>query len=275
MQRIQGQNHEYTQIATKVLTWVVYAKRLLKVEELQHALAVHEGDSEVDFDNFLSFEDLTSFCAELVTIDQEGKVIRLVHYTAQEFFKRKKRDFFPEAEQQLAATCLAYIRLQSLDTTYQSYTSSFEERPDQHNFYQYAVKHWGDHMRPVQTAMLPAVYGFFDDQPHMQYAASCHLAPHIAPSTHGVHWCAWFNLTEICMHFLNLVEAADQKAGDLTTPLGLAASRGHAEIVQMLMDRGDIDINANTLLYGTPLMNVLKVGMQRLCVCFCGGRSLI
>jgi hypothetical protein len=65
----------------QVLLWITCAKRRLTTFEIQHALAVEVGHSELHEDNLPQVEDIISVCAGLVTVDEETKAIRLVHYT--------------------------------------------------------------------------------------------------------------------------------------------------------------------------------------------------
>jgi hypothetical protein len=65
------------------------------ISELQHALAVEVGEAELDEENLPEIEDIVSVCAGLVTIDEESGIIRLVHYTTQEYFERTQRQWFP------------------------------------------------------------------------------------------------------------------------------------------------------------------------------------
>jgi len=88
MERINGQKSGFRLLAKKVLSWIICAKRPLTTLELQHALAVNIGDPELDKENIREIEDMASVCAGLVTIDEESKIIRLVHYTTQEYFER-------------------------------------------------------------------------------------------------------------------------------------------------------------------------------------------
>jgi hypothetical protein len=104
MERIDGQKPGFRLLAKKVLSWITFAKRSLTTSELQHALAVKPGDSELDKENLRYIEDMVSVCAGLVTVDEESKIIRLVHYTTQEYFERTQRDWFPDAQ-----TDLCYI----------------------------------------------------------------------------------------------------------------------------------------------------------------------
>jgi hypothetical protein len=51
-------------------------------------LAVEPGEAELDPENKPEVDDIVSVCAGLVVVDQESDVIRLVHYTKQEYFER-------------------------------------------------------------------------------------------------------------------------------------------------------------------------------------------
>ena len=48
MQRIENQEPDHKDIALKTLAWVSYAFRSLSLKELQHALAIEPGDTELD-----------------------------------------------------------------------------------------------------------------------------------------------------------------------------------------------------------------------------------
>ena len=56
-------------------------------------------------------EILVSVCYGLVTINTESGVIRLVHYTTEEYFERKRDSWFEDAHDQLAVTCATYLRM--------------------------------------------------------------------------------------------------------------------------------------------------------------------
>jgi hypothetical protein len=81
----------------------------MTIEELQHALAVEPGKSELDEENISDEELLTSLCAGLVVIDRESKIIHLVHFTTQQYFERIQKVRFQEAQANIAMTCLTYL----------------------------------------------------------------------------------------------------------------------------------------------------------------------
>src|SRR5687767_5347686 len=94
MKRIEGQLAGRERLAKQALSWIAYTKRPLLTLELQHALAVELGESEFDDENLPQIEDIVSVCAGLVTIDEESGIIRLVHYTTQEYFQRTQARWF-------------------------------------------------------------------------------------------------------------------------------------------------------------------------------------
>ena len=91
MERISGQVEDQEELAKQVLSWITCAKRPLATTELQHALRVEVGESKLDELNFSEIEDIVSVCTGLVTIDEEGGIIQLVHYITQEYFERTQR----------------------------------------------------------------------------------------------------------------------------------------------------------------------------------------
>jgi hypothetical protein len=78
MKRIEGQVESDRELAEQILSWVTYARRPLSLPELQHALAVSPGMTEMNLDAIVDEMILTSVCAGLVLVDGESKVLRLV-----------------------------------------------------------------------------------------------------------------------------------------------------------------------------------------------------
>ena len=96
--------------------------------ELQHALAIEVGHSELDEENIPQIEDMVSVCAGLVTIDEESKTIRLVHYTTQEYFERTQSRWFPKAESEITATCVTYLSFSEFENGICQNDNEFEQR---------------------------------------------------------------------------------------------------------------------------------------------------
>ena len=106
MERINGQQKGFQLLAKNVLSWITCAKRPLTTRELQHAIAVEIDEPELDEDNLPEIKDIVSVCAGLVTIDEESKIIRLVHYTTQEYFNETRGKWFPNAQTNITTICI-------------------------------------------------------------------------------------------------------------------------------------------------------------------------
>ncbi|KAJ7028092.1 ankyrin repeat domain-containing protein [Mycena alexandri] len=109
MKRIGEQNEESQAIAHSTLTWVANAKQPLTVLDIQTALAVEPGTKSLDEDNILDMEIILSVCAGLVTVDKQLLVVRLVHYTTQEYLDSIQPQQFPDAHTQITRTLLTYL----------------------------------------------------------------------------------------------------------------------------------------------------------------------
>ncbi|KAL8904849.1 MAG: hypothetical protein Q9207_003009 [Kuettlingeria erythrocarpa] len=107
--RIEEQHHDHRSLAWRILSWLSHAMSPLKMQELRHALAVNPGDSEIDTEG-LEAEDLFQLCCHgLVSIERETQIIRLVHYTAQQYLDENRVSLFPDAQAQILRTCLTYL----------------------------------------------------------------------------------------------------------------------------------------------------------------------
>ncbi|KAJ5777041.1 hypothetical protein N7520_000287 [Penicillium odoratum] len=86
MERINQQRNNDRRWAHRVLSWVVQAVRPLRPEKLLHALAVIEGNNQLESDNIPVLGEVISLCAGLVLVYQDSNTIQLVHFTTYEYF---------------------------------------------------------------------------------------------------------------------------------------------------------------------------------------------
>jgi hypothetical protein len=85
---------------------------------------VEVGQPELDQETFTQVEMMVSMCASLVTIDEESYIIRLVHYTMQDYFRRTQKRWFPKAETEITNICITYL---SFDTFEGGFCSTYED----------------------------------------------------------------------------------------------------------------------------------------------------
>lgn len=146
MKRILEQSDEDKNLAMQVLAWTSYAKRPLKIIELQHALSTSEGNTDLDESAFTDEELLISVCAGIVTIDEKNSVIRFVHYTTQQYFEKCRDKLFFDVRITIAITCLTYLSFNIFDEPCLD-QNLLNKRLSRYTFSIYAARYWADHCR--------------------------------------------------------------------------------------------------------------------------------
>ncbi|KAJ7802947.1 hypothetical protein B0H14DRAFT_3778901, partial [Mycena olivaceomarginata] len=106
---IEDQNEEDREIAHSALTRVANAKRPLEVSEIRVALAIEPDTQQLDEDNPLDIDTILSVCAGLVTVDAQFSVVRLVHYTTQQYLDGIQGQHFPDAKTEIACSLLTFL----------------------------------------------------------------------------------------------------------------------------------------------------------------------
>lgn len=59
---------------------------------------------------------MVSVCAGLVTVDEQSNIIRLVHYTTQDYFERTWTSWFPNAQTDITEICVTYLLFDAFKT---------------------------------------------------------------------------------------------------------------------------------------------------------------
>ena len=165
-----------------ILCWTVYAHRQLTLEELQHALATRTGDSSLDEDGIVDQDICLQCCQGLVTVDTTSRLVRLVHYSAQEYFDRVGLEYFPDARIILTDPCLTYLRFTELKRGLAHYDNSFiaeeyqiesleqtgliDEKRKGRPLLDYAASCWGYHAQGiVESTLRNEILAFLRDVP--------------------------------------------------------------------------------------------------------------
>ena len=155
LERIKKQAGDDGVLGMRILSWITHARRPLSVDELRYGLAIefnndddddNEGIPEqLDEDNLLSPGSLVDVCAGLFIIDPTSQIIRLVHYTTQEFFDESRSDLFKDAEADISRACLTYLSYSFFSEypTVQVALKASQSYP----FLHYASRNWILHVR--------------------------------------------------------------------------------------------------------------------------------
>jgi ankyrin repeat protein len=265
LQRIEGQLDNDRKLAKDVLSWIIFAKRPLTTAELCCALAVEPGETELDPENKPDVDDIVSVCAGLVVVDQESAIIRLVHYTTQEYFERISSRLSPDRELGIAKTCLTYLSFSVFESGSCATDEEFEERLRRHELLDYAAKHYGEHIRSVDANVAYLACTFVTQGGIFSCAAQVLFVPSYKnrgysrsiPVVTGLHWIARFGLCDAAKEWLRrkgdetcAVNATDSNG---ERPLMYAVNHGHYAMAELLLDKG-ADVNAQ----GGYLRNALQ-----------------
>ncbi|OBT85043.1 hypothetical protein VE02_07148 [Pseudogymnoascus sp. 03VT05] len=267
IERIESQLPEESELAKTVISWITYAMRQLTTEELSHALAVEAGELELDKDNISDIEDIISVCAGLVTFDEESDIIRLVHYTTQEYFDRVREVWNPKAQEEIVSTCLTYLSFQTFSTGHCNDDVELESRIRQNPFLDYAARYWGNHALPIQQTIEKLALPFLCTTNQLACSTQVAFASNykfdgysqdMANNLTGIHVAALLGMTYLLQELTQIdgnkncihIDARDSYGW---TPLSWAASSGHEAVVKLLLQRDDVVPDSKDNYNRTPL----------------------
>jgi hypothetical protein len=261
MSRIKGQVEESKQLALRTLSWISIALRPLQLDELRHALAVEPGDFAVDEESIPSESLITSVTAGLTTLDAESGTIRLVHFTVEEYFKKKRHIWFHDAERNIAETCVTYLLFVTFETGFCPTDKEFKARLQSNVLYDYAARNWGHHARVALAEVDQFILHFLESeakvsassQAMMVSRSSSGYSQNVPRQMAGVHLAAYFGLREAIMALLKSGHDLDVKDTYNQTPLSWAARNGYEAVVKLLLEKG-AELESKDNRYGqTPL----------------------
>jgi hypothetical protein len=267
IRRIQGQEPGFVELALRVLSWITCAKRPLTRIELQHALAIEAGESELGGDNLQDIEEIVSLCAGLATIDQEGDIIRLVHYTAQEYFEQIQNSLFPNAQKDIAVVCITYLSFNAFETGFCLTNKEFEVRLRLHPLYMYAAQNWGHHAHAASTKVEQLTLNLLESEQKVLASGQAMIASlpgyslQMPVQLTGVHLAAFFELNEAILALLKNGHHPDSKDNYGQTPLSWAAENGHEAVVRLLLEKG-AELESKDNYSQTPLLWATRNGHE-------------
>jgi len=128
LNRIEGQGGERARLGMAALMWISLAERPLRASELCQALSVEIGSPNLNSDNVPSISTLLACCQGLVVVEKEGSVVRLIHFTLQEYL-RAHPELFGAAHSTMAETCLSYLNSQQVKAISTGPSSDLQDAP--------------------------------------------------------------------------------------------------------------------------------------------------
>jgi ankyrin repeat protein len=247
MQRVESQCREDRKLAEKIFLWISFAKRPLMAIELQEALGVEIGQSRFDEENVPDEALLTSVCAGLVIIDESSGIIRLVHYTTQEYFQRVGSTRFPSAHREIALACLTYLCFDDFEEGPCTNDDEMYGRLTRFPLLRYAARYWGRHAQmSLDLELQRSILRFLRDKHKLLSSMQAGRArcSHIGYSQDfprevtPLHGAALFGLNTTLNSLFD--EGFDISAQNSfgETALHLAAAFGYEDCVRNLLEHG-------------------------------------
>ncbi|VBB75925.1 Putative protein similar to ANR50 of Homo sapiens [Podospora comata] len=268
MMRINGQMPGCKKLAMEVLAWITCAKRQLTTLELQHALATKPGKFELDDGDLPCIGDMVAVCAGLVTVDEKNGIIRLVHYTTQEYLEGTRPRWNPNAELAITTTCVTYLSFTVFETGFCTTEHKLEERLQSNPLYHYAARNWGHHARKAATSSQ-VVIDFLESKAKVEASSqglmttnwnrSYLYSQRVPRNMTGLHLSGYFGVIEAADELLRRRPGPDLKDTDSRTPLWYAALNGHEAVVEKLLAAG-ADVNAADFSDRTALQGAAEEG---------------
>ncbi|KAF8162056.1 ankyrin repeat-containing domain protein [Mycena galopus ATCC 62051] len=263
MQRIQDQSEEDKTTARSTITWVANAKRPLAVEELRVALAVEPGTHQVDEENLLDIERILAVCAGLVIVDKESSVVRLVHYTTQEYLDSIQAQLFPDAQTEITRTLLTCLAFDGFPNS--SWRDYWTTVPPLVEYSQYCLAHAaGQPEVQLRESLLEFLARGF------QWKKTMNGAKNMGKKWNSIPWnyadwplqasALWIaaaaNLVDIAK---SLLEGAALQQDSANQAIIVASYYGHTEMIHVLLNKG-VDVNAARGRYGSCLQAAAQGG---------------
>ncbi|KAJ7576469.1 ankyrin repeat-containing domain protein [Mycena floridula] len=165
MDRIMAQGEDDANLACQVFLWLTYAQERLTVMQLQHALAISSGMTEMNPDTITDIDILMAVCAGLVIVEEghwNDHYPHFVHefdYTTQEYFEhqenqkyfrdKKTEVYFELLAKPLSSDLFAHFHIVVTCVTHLAFEGLKLDDPLLH----YSAEFWGYHARQCENML--------------------------------------------------------------------------------------------------------------------------
>lgn len=263
LQRIDGQSKARSSLARRLISWILYAKRRLSIEEVLTAFAINEEG--LDYDNMPSLDILLRVCVGLVVLNQVDRTLGLVHTSAYDYLYTLLPPGMSHFD--IAQTCLKYLGLKGLISEPCKSSTELMTRFDELKFLDYSAKHWGHHIcdQAMEERLQPLITQLLCDDSLLNSAFQALQFPRkfegslsddifdsLPKGHHALHVAAYWNLVGTVGTILKA--GADVSATDSHkwSPLHWACSNNHLRVAILLVEKG-ASVNLPDIQGWTPL----------------------
>jgi Ankyrin repeats (3 copies) len=284
---------EYSQDAFRILQWLVYSARPLRIEEVVDVIAVDiNDDPRFDLDRRLPDpRDILTICSSLVTTTMEtieqpsgtiaGDYVRLAHFSVKEYLVSKRIQDGPAAQfsiqeiptnASIAEICVAYLL--QFDKPDSFIVQTVEEFP----LARYAARFWTQHARIagenqdamhslIMELLLSKKHGhincirLFD--PEIPWREEPRTTRYLTKTFSPLYYTSLTGLIVSIRLLLEKGADVNAQGGKYGNALQAASHEGHDQIVQWLLEK-EADVNAQGGLFGNALQTASDKGYDQI-----------
>ncbi|KAH7198957.1 uncharacterized protein B0J16DRAFT_360560 [Fusarium flagelliforme] len=253
LDRIYRQALEAVALAEAVLFWIVCAKRSFTILELQQIYATQDlpDDTGLEEDDLPDADILTSVCGGLIMVDSDSQTVRLVHYTAQQYFEQFQTEKLMQARASIANISLKYLTLPNFSSGVCTTDRDMAQRLDKYPFIDYAAKYWGADISLINGEEVEELFPALDKLVSSPTALGATSQAFALCNGRHSNWsqefprkipalvlAATFELPRILKRMVEGGHGLESKGTDEETALIRAASFGHEQNVRTLLELG-------------------------------------
>ncbi|KAI9778901.1 MAG: hypothetical protein M1816_003882 [Peltula sp. TS41687] len=265
---IENDNKEDARLGMQVLSWISYQYRPMTIMELQQAIAVRVWDEEQDLRRGYEIDEqiILEATAGLISVDHD-KTVSFHHLTAQEYFLRTRKRWFPDAESEIAMAILAYLRYDEFSKSFHGDNGKADlgTRLKRYPFLAYASQHWGSHLKTLgfegekgRAIRERSVLLLMDEDRLASITQADSASWDVQAGVNGIQMCGRFGLTELVPDLLQRgLSVDDSDPSYKQTALMYACRWGHKEVVTKLLE-ANANVDACSVRGTTPLLEAIE-----------------
>jgi len=267
IERIKAQEGDKSRLGMTALMWISHAERPLQVDELCHALAVQLGSTDFDDGNIPSMSTLVNCCQGLITVDKEASIVRLIHFTLQEFLSAHP-DLFLKPHSAMTEICLTYLNSKQVKAHSTTHSPDTQNAP----FVEYCSVYWGvhakrdlsDYGRSLALELLNEDYSLVSTELLIAHANLYYKYYDTCAPLSGLQCASFFGIVELVAALIEVRGCDINGGGDSgCTPLSWASYNGHEEVVKILLGRGEVIPDKENKSGRTPLLDAARNGHEQ------------
>jgi hypothetical protein len=249
----------------KLLHWVLFANRLLTVEELRFAIAIEEGMIDLNPTRQLPFSSFLDSALGLLVVDSVEQTVRFAHATVKDYLAEHTSRYFSEGHSLLARKCLTFLSFQALSS--ELGRARFRRGGDLSPFFEYAAFQWGHHAREAgddkQTFDM-AVRWLLSERMQQVHSVrnqpkSYHFLSYVQPPSPLCEAC-YFGLHFQVEKLLELGQDINVLDSNGIGPLYAAVCHNHLAVAELLFKCRNLDVNVQNTDGVTPLHAASRLG---------------